>query len=129
MLRTGSVWAAVLAHCFCNFMGLPRFWGKVTPGAGHSSGVEEIPIGPPGLSEAASGQRGRGKAAKRKGSDHVSRYSDTGSQAQASETSIPWTVVYYVLLVAGAVLFWTNLWALTQSRNALVAFGKGKAES
>ncbi|KAI9672137.1 MAG: hypothetical protein M1831_001950 [Alyxoria varia] len=126
MLRTGSVWTAVLAHCFCNFMGLPRFWGKVTPGAGVASAVDEVPIGPAGLSDAASGQSNYGKGAKRKGSDHVSRYSDPGSQAQASDTSLPWTVVYYVLLVAGAVLFWMNLWSLTESRNALVAFGKGK---
>lgn len=40
-LRTGNVYAAILAHTFCNYMGLPRLWGRV--------GVETAaPIGPPG---------------------------------------------------------------------------------
>lgn len=28
-LRTGSVWSCLLAHVFCNLMGLPRVWGRV----------------------------------------------------------------------------------------------------
>lgn len=32
-----------------------------------------------------------------------------------------WTVAYYVLLVAGAVGWYAQLWALTESDNALVA--------
>ena len=28
-LRTGSLWGVVLVHSFCNWMGLPRFWGRV----------------------------------------------------------------------------------------------------
>lgn len=28
-LRTGSLWAAFLVHSFCNWNGLPRFWGRV----------------------------------------------------------------------------------------------------
>lgn len=41
--------------------------------------------------------------------------------------SLKWTVVYYVLLVAGAVGFYRNFWGWTESTNALVpssAFGK-----
>ncbi|AEO69313.1 uncharacterized protein THITE_44263 [Thermothielavioides terrestris NRRL 8126] len=34
--------------------------------------------------------------------------------------SILWTVAYYVLLVGGAVLWWRNLWVLSESENALV---------
>ncbi|KAL2256505.1 hypothetical protein VTK26DRAFT_1567 [Humicola hyalothermophila] len=34
--------------------------------------------------------------------------------------TIMWTVAYYVLLVAGAVLWWKNLWVLSESENALV---------
>lgn len=43
------------------------------------------------------------------------------------EGSLKWTVAYYALLVAGAVGFYRNLWAWTESANALVpssAFGK-----
>lgn len=32
-----------------------------------------------------------------------------------------WSVAYYVLLVVGAVAWWRQLWALTESGNALVA--------
>ena len=28
-LRTGSLWAAFLVHSFCNWNGLPRFWGRI----------------------------------------------------------------------------------------------------
>lgn len=28
-LRTGSLWAVILIHSFCNWNGLPRFWGRV----------------------------------------------------------------------------------------------------
>jgi prenyl protein peptidase len=39
-LRTGNVYSVILAHSFCNWMGLPRFYGRV--------GVESgEPIGPP----------------------------------------------------------------------------------
>jgi prenyl protein peptidase len=31
-----------------------------------------------------------------------------------------WTVAYYAFLVAGAVLWWKNLWSLTASSNTLV---------
>ncbi|KAJ6264776.1 LOW QUALITY PROTEIN: hypothetical protein Dda_0928 [Drechslerella dactyloides] len=37
-LHTGSLWAAVAAHSFCNVMGLPRFWGPLE-GAGWRTGV------------------------------------------------------------------------------------------
>lgn len=30
-LRTGSLFAVILVHAFCNCMGLPRFWGQVEP--------------------------------------------------------------------------------------------------
>lgn len=32
-----------------------------------------------------------------------------------------WSVAYYLLLVVGAVAWWRQLWALTESGNALVA--------
>lgn len=35
--------------------------------------------------------------------------------------SILWSVVYYLLLVTGAVLWWKNLWVLSESETGLVA--------
>lgn len=41
--------------------------------------------------------------------------------AWSARPSVLWTAAYYLLLVAGAVLWWKNLWVLTESDNALVA--------
>lgn len=85
-VRTGNVFSAILAHSFCNYMGLPRFWGRVGVEAG-------VPIGPPG----AGGDNGR---------NHKSH-------------GIVWTVVYYIILVAGAYGFYRGLFPLTESSHAL----------
>ena len=39
--------------------------------------------------------------------------------------AVGWTVAYYVLLVAGAVAFYQNLWLLTDSDKALALFERG----
>lgn len=49
------------------------------------------------------------------------RAAGDGSSTAIKKPSILWTVVYYVLLVAGAVLWWRNLASLTESSNALVS--------
>lgn len=36
-VRTGSLFSVILAHSFCNWMGLPRVWGRVEAG---------VPLGP-----------------------------------------------------------------------------------
>lgn len=38
------------------------------------------------------------------------------------ELNIAWTIAYYVLLFAGAGLFYQNIWTLTESTNGLVSF-------
>lgn len=92
-LRTGNVLSLILAHSFCNWMGLPRFWGRVGVEAG-------VPIGPPG-------------AAKR-GEENTDEAS-----AQDHSKGIIWTLVYYAILVAGAYGFYRGLFPLTESNNAL----------
>jgi len=96
-LRTGSVYAVILAHSFCNWAGLPRVWGRIEGGA---------IIGPVGREK-----RERGKEDK----DNV--------QVAGGRLGIHWTVAYYVLLVAGMVGFYRGLWPLTESRRALAIFG------
>jgi prenyl protein peptidase len=78
--------AVIVAHAFCNWMGFPRFWGRV--------GVETL-IG-----------------------------SDAGGEMRGDERwkAVGWTVVYYVLLVVGAVGWWKLLWPLTESSSALTTF-------
>ncbi len=96
-LRTGSVYAVILAHSFCNWAGLPRVWGRVEGGA---------IIGPVGKEK-----RERGKEYK----DNI--------QVAGGRLGIHWTVAYYVLLVAGMVGFYRGLWPLTESHRALAKFG------
>lgn len=93
-LRTGSLVVVILVHSFCNWCGLPRFWGRVEAGE---------PLGPP---------LARGKE------------DSEGSSAAVgdSQLGIGWTIVYYVLLVGGALTFAQCLWPLTESYNALVSF-------
>lgn len=103
-LRTGNLYACIIAHSFCNFMGLPRFWGRIeTP----------VTIGPQGAGrkEDPSGQV-------------VKDARDL--QVADGRLGLQWTVAYYVLLVLGAWLFYQNLWTLTTSAHALVDFGYGK---
>ncbi|OQD78238.1 hypothetical protein PENDEC_c001G04248 [Penicillium decumbens] len=93
-LRTGSLPAVILVHSFCNWCGLPRFWGCVEAAE---------PQGPPMT---------RGK----EDSD------GTDASFDNDKLSIGWTVAYYLLLVVGAVSFSQCLWPLTHSYNALVSF-------
>ncbi|TGJ87349.1 hypothetical protein E0Z10_g1372 [Xylaria hypoxylon] len=91
-LRTGSLLAIFVVHAFCNSMGLPRLWGRVEPSSDTDDDAED------------NEDRDGGK-----------------SDLKKSKASILWSVVYYVLLVGGAVGWWKNLGVLTVSSNALVA--------
>ena len=93
-LRTGSVWAVVLAHSFCNWAGLPRVWGKV-----EGSAI----IGPVG------------KEGRQRGKED-----EDPIQVADGKLGILWTVAYYALLFFGAGAFYRCLWPLTESRRALV---------
>lgn len=93
-LRTGSLWAVILVHAFCNWCGLPRFWGRVEPGE---------PLGPPI-------KRARQEAEARAGI------------VVDEKLHVGWTVSYYLILLLGALLFARLLWPLTESWHALVSF-------
>lgn len=89
-IRTGNVYSVLLAHSFCNWMGLPRFWGKV------GQEVGSMPI-----------------------SSDAGKSSNGGLKEQFRSRGPSWTVAYYVILVAGAVGFYWNLFTLTESSHAL----------
>ncbi|KAL1617282.1 CAAX prenyl protease [Neofusicoccum ribis] len=101
-VRTASLPAVIIAHAFCNWMGLPRFWGRVGPPASGAT-PEAVPTGPAGVN--GEGKRADGKAVPAAHGDNVG-----------------WTVAYYTLLVGGALGFWWLLWPLTESENALAGF-------
>lgn len=91
-LRTGNVYTCILAHTFCNWMGLPRLYGRVGVEAG-------VPIGPPDVDKKSDGSK---------------------SAAPYRGKSVAWTVAYYVILVAGAVGFYYQLFPLTESTHTLL---------
>ncbi|KAI9741819.1 MAG: hypothetical protein M1834_000205 [Cirrosporium novae-zelandiae] len=95
-LRTGSLYACIVAHSFCNWCGFPRLWGKVEVEAG-------VPIGPPDL---------------------TGKKEDEALNVQVSDgrLSIWWTVAYYTFLFAGAIGFKKEFWLLTMSKSALAIF-------
>jgi prenyl protein peptidase len=95
-VRTGSLYACVIIHAFCNWVGLPRFWGRVTR-------REEYPLSPVAI---------RGKDDR----DLVQ------PQGHRGKLHLRWTVAYYVLLVTGAYLFYREFWPLTVSEAALAGF-------
>ncbi|KAL2217189.1 prenyl protein protease [Thermoascus aurantiacus ATCC 26904] len=97
-LRTGSLPAVILVHTFCNWCGLPRLWGRVE-GA--------VPIRP--------------RIVRSKEDAEVS-----SAEASDGVLGIGWTVAYYVILVAGAVAFYYQLWPLTQSPRELASFARSK---
>ncbi|KAJ4398779.1 CAAX prenyl protease, partial [Didymella pomorum] len=101
-LRTGNVYTCILAHTFCNWMGLPRFYGRVGVEAG-------VPIGPPDVDKKDDGAK---------------------SASPYRGKSIAWTVAYYLILVAGSVGFYYQLFPLTESSHALLERpSTGKAPS
>ena len=93
-LRTGNLWAVVLVHAQCNWLGLPRIWGRV-------GGVE--------VQGGVVGGPTRGK-------EDVDVRREDGEQ----RLGLAWTVAYYAILVAGAIVWGQALWPLTESDGALV---------
>jgi prenyl protein peptidase len=99
-LRTGSLLAPTVSHMFCNWMGLPRFWGRL-----------EGPIAQEGVMGADAPASGG-----REGEDVPL----AGRITYPPPLGIAWTAAYYALLVIGAYWFYHNLWTLTKSSNALL---------
>lgn len=96
-LRTSSLIACIFAHSFCNWMGLPRFWGRV----GQEVGEEILD-----QSHSADG--------------NVADALQAGTDDQ--QLSIIWTIAYYIILFSGAIAFWKLRWSLTHSDSGLTEF-------
>lgn len=93
-VRTGSLLSVILVHAFCNWMGFPRFWGRLSP--------RETSFGP---------DIGEGK-----------RSEDDKPSSSDGQLGTIWTLLYYSLLVIGAVGWYKLLWLLTESEAALTVF-------
>ncbi|CAD6578546.1 MAG: hypothetical protein ASARMPRED_008754 [Alectoria sarmentosa] len=95
-LRTGNLWGVVVVHAFCNWMGLPRVWGRVG-GVVIEGGVVGGPV--------------RGKEDKSRRNEG------------AQKLGLAWTAAYYITLIAGAMAWWKFLWVLSESERELVKIG------
>lgn len=99
-LRTGSIYACIIIHSFCNWGGLPRFWGRPQ---------RRQEFGPTPL------------VPKRKDEGEVPRL-----RGQSSEVGNAWVAAYYVLLLIGAYGFYASFWLFTESTQALATFNTAK---
>ncbi|KAK3049544.1 CAAX prenyl protease [Extremus antarcticus] len=127
-LRTGNTWAVIVAHSFCNRMGVPRLWGKVGQFANYDYIPAEMkqPI--------ARGQDKRhddsdAGAPVRVGNSMMDVRDGEASMSDGvvlpdgpKNLGLAWTVVYYALVLVGAYGFWRLLFPLTESRFALARF-------
>lgn len=126
-LRTGNLFACIVAHSFCNRMGIPRLWGK----------VGQLEFEPPSnvTPDVAQGKRSdddvKVPGSPVKVDNRLLQPDDEGKDRTAtmhSAVQLPrskgmaWTVAYYVLVFAGAYGFYRLLWPLTSSEKALVEF-------
>ncbi|KAI9762314.1 MAG: replication factor C subunit 4 [Chaenotheca gracillima] len=119
-LRTASLPVVILVHSFCNWCGLPRFWGRVE---GLETAMGPAPSAPP---RSPSPSKSEGRALRSKKVREMLGTDDTPlaqkMQVADGRLGVGWTVAYYVLLVAGVVGFWWGFWPLTESEMALATF-------
>jgi len=101
-VRTGSLYACIIIHSFCNWVGLPRFWGRVTR-------REEYPMSPVAI----------------RGKDDSDAFQARG---HGGKVKVRWTVAYYLLLLGGTYAFYCGFWPLTASEAALADFASKKVK-
>lgn len=106
-LRTGSFYAVFLVHAFCNYMGFPRFWGKVRSFSGP--------------------QKSKSRQVSRTKDDPALGMPGPLGNERRWDTDMRDTVIYYVLLTTGAFLFTRYLFTLTEFKDLqLVEFNRQK---
>ncbi|KAK3698413.1 CAAX prenyl protease [Vermiconidia calcicola] len=122
-LRTGNLYAAIVAHSFCNRMGLPRVWGKV----GQVADYDYVPAEMKGQAKRDDDAHIPGSPIKVGNSlmqdeDGDVTKSEESTSAGSKNLGLAWTMLYYLLLFVGAFGFYKMLFTLTDSRNALARF-------
>jgi prenyl protein peptidase len=118
-LRTGNLWAVIIAHSFCNWMGVPRLSGRV----GQFSQFTPSHVTP----DVAQGKRDDVPHSPVKVGNGLMQQEDESTGPAAVQygpqnLGLGWTIVYYALIFGGAYGFYRLLFPLTESTNALVAF-------
>ena len=121
-LRTGSLYAVFIIHAFCNYMGLPRLWGKVGFRQPLSKSYRATQLGP-----VIRGKDDDEREPLSGGEDGGVGKNVMGSLISGMDAQTRQTIVYYVLLFCGVYGFYMFLLPLTDFRElALVSFSKKK---
>lgn len=123
-LRTGNLWAVIVAHSFCNKMGVPRLWGRVgqyevlhMPLSSRNQDAAEAKKGDDAYVPSETVKVGNGIM---RNVDEV--YESKDAVLGPKNLGVAWSVVYYALIFAGAYGFYKLLFPLTESDNALATF-------
>lgn len=120
LLRTGNFYGVVLVHSFCNWMGVPQFWGRIgqyEPCPTHTT-PDVAQDGHEGSSVKVGGglmQDGEPEGAEEEKARAM-------RQAGPQSLGVAWTAAYYALLAGGAWGFYKLLFPWTESANALAVF-------
>lgn len=119
-LRTGNIYAVFVIHAFCNYMGLPRLWGKVKVRQSLPKSYRATQLGP--IIRGKDDDESEPLSARLDDRKQMGRSWMRGVDADTRQT-----VVYYALLLCGAYGFYRSLFLLTDFKSlALVAFSKQK---
>ena len=122
LLRTGNVYGVVLVHSFCNWMGVPQFWGRIGQYEPHHAHTTP--------DVAQDGSEGSSNGGVKVGNGVMQDEPESTEEKKARamreagsrNLGVGWTVAYYVLLVGGAWGFYKLLFPWTESSNALAMF-------
>lgn len=120
LLRTGSLYGVVLVHSFCNWQGVPQFWGRIGQFAPHPTNITP---------DVAQGKRDESPDEGVRVGNSLMQDEPEGAEEEKAKAmkeaagpqnlGVAWTVAYYVLLVGGAYGFYELLFPWTESANAL----------
>lgn len=123
LLRTGNLPAVILVHSFCNWMGVPQFWGRVGQFAPHPTHITpDVAQGKRDDSPDASVWVGNSVMQDEDGGAEEEKARAMGEADGPRDLGVAWTVAYYALLIAGAYGFYALLFPWTESANALDVF-------
>lgn len=119
LLRTGNFYGVVLVHSFCNWMGVPQFWGRIGQFAPHPTNITPD-VAQNGSDEGPGGDGDAGTSFMRDEPDGAEEEKARAlREAGPQNLGVAWTVTYYLLLVGGAYGFYVLLFPWTVSANAL----------
>lgn len=127
-LKTGSLPAVIILHVFCNWVGLPRLWGRVGGTVMAATADIAATSSGPGRSEGDRGQEESEEEDEERNDVHTDStpggldcaHKHAPHLHPVARLSDLWTASYYFLLVAGAYAFGHGLMAFRSSQNALI---------